>query len=92
MRRALIGIVPDEILNRKRKAFIARAPLVGISEDWHKLAETTQHMVASSLGIVDRERLLAVLEKGRRGEVVPTVPLMRTIFVEDWLRRSRLMA
>src|SRR5207302_23975 len=30
MRRALVGIVPDEILNRKTKAFVSRAPLVGI--------------------------------------------------------------
>ncbi|MGA7630730.1 MAG: asparagine synthase-related protein, partial [Terriglobales bacterium] len=30
MRRALIGIVPDEILNRKTKAFVARSPMVAI--------------------------------------------------------------
>ena len=30
MRRALAGVVPEEILNRKRKAFVARRPLVGL--------------------------------------------------------------
>ena len=51
MRRALAGIVPDEILNRRRKAFVARAPLSGISRDWANLVEMTQHMMSSSFGL-----------------------------------------
>jgi asparagine synthase (glutamine-hydrolysing) len=86
MRRALVGIVPDEILNRKGKAFVARGPLVAISNDWPNLLETTQNMVSSSLGIVDSERFLATLQKGRRGEEVPTITLMRTLSIEAWLR------
>jgi asparagine synthase (glutamine-hydrolysing) len=83
MRRALVGIVPDEILNKKGKAFVARAPLVRISRDWANLVEMTQHMVSSSLGIVDDERILGFLQKARR---VPTVILTRTIWIEGWLR------
>jgi asparagine synthase (glutamine-hydrolysing) len=86
MRRALVGIVPDEILNKKGKAFVARSPLVRISNEWAKWAELTQNMMSSSLGIVDSERVLAALHKGRRGEEVPTVTLMRTVFLEEWLR------
>jgi asparagine synthase (glutamine-hydrolysing) len=86
MRRALVGIVPDEILNKKGKAFVARAPLVRISRDWANLVEMTQHMVSSSLGIVDDERILGFLQKARRGEEVPTVILTRTIWIEGWLR------
>src|SRR5213075_2882466 len=52
MRRALVGIVPDEILNRKTKAFVARAPMKTVSRDWAKLMEMTQNMVIGSLGIV----------------------------------------
>jgi asparagine synthase (glutamine-hydrolysing) len=89
MRRALVGIVPDEILNRKGKAFVARAPLVAISNDWANLAETTQDMISSALGIVDSECLLAALHKGRRGEEVPAVSLMRTLCIERWLRDLR---
>jgi asparagine synthase (glutamine-hydrolysing) len=89
MRRALVGIVPDEILNRKTKAFVVRSPMVAISNDWTHFAEMTQNMLSSSLGIVDSERLLATLQKGRRGEEVPTIALMRTIFIEGWLRSLR---
>jgi asparagine synthase (glutamine-hydrolysing) len=86
MRRALVGIVPDEILNKKRKAFVARAPLVAISNNWANLLETTHKMVSSSLGIVNSQLLLAALTKGLRGEEVPTVTLARTLRVEGWLR------
>ncbi|MGA2335019.1 MAG: asparagine synthase-related protein [Terriglobales bacterium] len=89
MRRALVGIVPDEILNRKGKAFVVRAPLVRISKDWASLVEMTQDLVSSSLGIVDAERLIAILQKGRRGEEIPAVPLMRTLSLEGWLRNLR---
>ncbi|HKV80548.1 MAG TPA: asparagine synthase-related protein [Candidatus Sulfotelmatobacter sp.] len=89
MRRALLGIVPDEILNRKGKAFVARAPLVRISRDWATLVEVTPDLVTSSLGIVDAERFVAVLQQGRRGEEIPTVPLMRTLALEGWLRNLR---
>jgi len=89
MRRALVGIVPDEILNKKGKAFVARSPLVAISNEWTNIVETTQNMVSSSLGIVDSERLLVALQKGRRGEEVPALTLMRTLCIEGWLRYLR---
>jgi asparagine synthase (glutamine-hydrolysing) len=89
MRRSLIGIVPDEILNRKRKAFVVRAPLVAISNDWVNLIHVTHNMVSSSLGIVDSERFLAVLQMGRRGEEIPTATVLRTLRIEGWLRNLR---
>jgi asparagine synthase (glutamine-hydrolysing) len=89
MRRALVGIVPDEILNRKRKAFASRAPLVHISKDWASLVEMTQHMVTSSLGVVDPRCFLDALQRARRGEETAIVPLIRTIWIEDWLSSLR---
>jgi len=86
MRRALVGITPDELLNRKRKAFTSRKRLVAIAADWPRYAEMTQHMASNSLGIVEARKFLEVLQKARCGEVVPTVILMRTIILEGWLR------
>src|SRR5204863_3326037 len=45
MRRALAGIVPDEILNRKTKAFVSRASFVAVQRDWATFVEMTQNMV-----------------------------------------------
>ena len=91
MRRALVGIVPDEILNRKTKAFVARSPMVAISNDWAHFAEMTQNMLSSSLGIVDPERISEALQKVRRGEEVPMITLRRTLFLEGWLKDLRAL-
>jgi len=91
MRRALAGIVPDEILNRRGKAFVARSPMVAIANDWAHFAEMTQNMLGSSLGIVDPENISEVLQKVRRGEEVPMIQLRRTLFLEDWLKGLRAL-
>jgi asparagine synthase (glutamine-hydrolysing) len=91
MRRALVGIVPDEILNRKTKAFVARSPMVVISNDWAHFVEMTHNMLSSSLGIVDSERIWEALQKVRRGEEVPIVTLRRTLFLEGWLKDLRAL-
>jgi asparagine synthase (glutamine-hydrolysing) len=89
MRRALIGIVPNEVLDRKGKAFVARSPMVGIAAEWAHLLEITQNMVSESVGIVDAQRLIAALQMARRGEEVAIVPLLRAIYIEGWLRDLR---
>jgi asparagine synthase (glutamine-hydrolysing) len=86
MRRAFVGIVPDELLNRKRKAFVARGPMVAVATDWVGLAEMTQHMVSSSLKVVDEQRISEALHKARQGQEVAMVPLMRTLGIEAWVR------
>jgi len=89
MRRALVGIVPDEILNKNRKANVARAPVIRIARDWHQLVETTHDMVSCTLGIVDSERLCSALHQAGHGSETPIVPLLRAIQLETWLRNLR---
>ena len=86
MRRALVGIVPDEILNRKRKAFVTRSPRVAISSEWDLLVQMTQHMISDSLQIVDSKLFCEALDKARYNADAQIVPLMRTIAVEVWLK------
>ncbi len=86
MRRALTDIVPGELLNRKRKAFVTRGPRAGIEAEWPRLVELGQHMLVSSLGIADSTRFVEALQNTRQGAEVPIVPLMRTLGIELWLR------
>ena len=86
MRRALAGVVPDELLNRKRKAFVARGPMVSIVAQWTDLIELTQHMLASELGIMDSVRFTSALRKARERQEVALVTLLRTLITEYWLR------
>jgi asparagine synthase (glutamine-hydrolysing) len=86
MRRALAGIVPDDILNRKRKAFVARSAMITILRDWSNLKDVGEQMLSASLGIIDPYSFSESLQKARHGMVVPTVTLMRTLSLELWLR------
>jgi asparagine synthase (glutamine-hydrolysing) len=85
MRRALVGTVPDALLNRKRKAYIARRPLAEVSADWTSYSGLTRRLISSSLGIVEPRAFLEALQKARRGQEVPTVTVMRTLGIEFWL-------
>ena len=86
LRRALTGLVPDELLNRRRKAYAARAPMVSIAAEWASLDQMTHDMTSASLGIIDAERFSEVLRNIRCGQQVPIVTVMRTLAVEFWLR------
>jgi asparagine synthase (glutamine-hydrolysing) len=88
MRRALAGIVPDEVLNRRRKAFVARSPIVAISMELASLRELSERLVSSALGFVDARAFAQELEKARRGQEIPVVTLKRTLCLELWLRAA----
>jgi len=86
VRRALNGIVPDEIRNRKRKAFVARGPMAAVSIDWSALNQLSEHMVSSSLGIVNGCAFQNVLARARAGLELSAIPILRTLEIEYWLR------
>lgn len=85
LRRSLKGIVPDKVLDRRRKAFVARAPLKAIERDWPILVEKMRSMSSARLGWVDRTSFSDWLERARDGRQVPLVPLLRTLYLESWL-------
>jgi asparagine synthase (glutamine-hydrolysing) len=89
MRRALVGIVPDELLNRKRKAYVARRPMAEIATEWTRYADIANHMVSSSLGIVEVEKFLEALQKARHGKATRVVILLRTLGIETWLQKLK---
>ena len=87
MRRALRGIVPDEILNRKRKAFVSRGNMTAIAREWPRLAKATETMVSASIGVVDPIRFDRALRQARDGQSTKLVYLIRTLAMEFWLRQ-----
>ena len=90
MRRALVGIVPDELLNRKRRVFVRQEPAKRASTEWPSLTEIGHLMVSRSLKIIDSDRFGEALEKARRNEDVPIRSLNRTLTLESWLRHLTL--
>lgn len=89
MRRSLVGVVPAPILERKRKAFVARSPRLAILAEWDSLADLVQNMNSASLGIIGQQHLLNSLLSARNKEDVPLVRLMRALCGEVWLRSLR---
>jgi asparagine synthase (glutamine-hydrolysing) len=53
MRRALAGIVPQEVLQRKRKAFVIRGPLAALAANHANVEAMTSGMLCASLGVID---------------------------------------
>jgi asparagine synthetase B (glutamine-hydrolysing) len=86
MKRALVGVVPDELLNRKQRAFIPQNGKKGITTEWPSALEIGQHLTSGSLGFIDPHRLLEALTKARRNEEVSIGSLMKTLTLESWLR------
>jgi asparagine synthase (glutamine-hydrolysing) len=86
MRRALKGIVPTELLERKRKAFISRAPLSNL-RDYQKLIEDL--FSGSELakgGFIYEETFKDELRNALAGQVTWISHLHQTISLELWLR------
>jgi asparagine synthase (glutamine-hydrolysing) len=86
MRRALRGLVPEKVLNRRRKAFITKGPLEAISSESAKLVEMSRQMLTASLGIVDPEIFSEVPIRAAQGQEIPIVSYLRTVYTEFWLR------
>jgi asparagine synthase (glutamine-hydrolysing) len=86
MRRALCGIVPSEVLNRRRKAFVARAPLIALSFQGSQLAARGSLMVTVSLNIVSKDALSKALVRASASQEGSVVALLRTLALESWLQ------
>jgi asparagine synthase (glutamine-hydrolysing) len=91
MRRALVGIAPQELLNRKRRPIASKdhsknSSPGSVSSEWPSWAEIGEHLVGSRFGIIDEHGFLDALEKAQREEIVPSVNFRRTLLLESWLR------
>jgi asparagine synthase (glutamine-hydrolysing) len=85
MRRALRGIVPDEILDRRRKAYVNRSPMIAIEQRWTQYAGRNTETWLSRLGFVDDRKLCACLEDVCRQRRSPAMNLLRATGIEEWL-------
>jgi asparagine synthase (glutamine-hydrolysing) len=85
MRRALKGIVPGEVLHRKRKAYVSRSPLTTAATQHAILSARKNHLAIGELGIVHPGNFLEALDAAGQGKDVPVLSLLRAVSVEEWL-------
>jgi asparagine synthase (glutamine-hydrolysing) len=87
MRRALVGIVPDEVLNRRRKAFSSRAPRAAVLASWTHLVEKHPRIITYLSNIIDTTILQEMIRDCRNNSQIPVVKLVRTLVLISWLQQ-----
>lgn len=86
MRRALRGIVPSEILERRRKAFQLRAPLNALRQAHSRLENLFSDPIVASAGFIAIGPLRSELERAAQSGSEWTQALLKTIALELWLK------
>jgi asparagine synthase (glutamine-hydrolysing) len=86
LRRAMTGIVPDEILNRRRKAFVVRRLIATLARTYDSFVADRREFLCAAYGIVEPGPLLKALGDTRRGDDTKIIPIVRVIALEQWLR------
>jgi hypothetical protein len=82
----MVGIVPDEILDRKRKAFAVRSPTTAICTEWAHLVKESREITSETLGILDASAFSREVDEAGRGREVHIVRMSRMLEIESWLR------
>jgi asparagine synthase (glutamine-hydrolysing) len=86
MRRALQGIVPTEILERRRKAFVSRGPINRMREALLKIEHLFDDPMVARYGLIDRDAFLSALHTELSGDMKWLRHIKNTIEAELWLR------
>jgi asparagine synthase (glutamine-hydrolysing) len=86
MRRALKGIVPEMILERKRKAFISRGPLANLRSAQSEIEDLFSGSLLAEEHLIDRDIFLEEFRHEVNGGKTWTGHLIRTISMELWLK------
>lgn len=86
MRRMMARILPDEITARRTKGNPTEAIFRAIGRESERLRAVFQNSRLCARGYIDKEPLLAALDRARHGYEMYSAFLMETILLEFWLR------
>ncbi|HEX5602208.1 MAG TPA: asparagine synthase-related protein [Pyrinomonadaceae bacterium] len=86
MRRMLAGILPDEVATRRTKGNPAEAIFRAIARESERLCLVFEDSRLAARGYIDKEPLLAALDRARHGYEIYSAFLVQTMSLEFWLR------
>jgi asparagine synthase (glutamine-hydrolysing) len=87
MRRALRNIVPEQVLERRRKAYVIRGPLLSLRQAHDKILGLFRQSLTSELGFIDEGVFRSTFESVVRDDETKWLhAIVRTILFELWLR------
>ena len=86
MRRAMTGILPEKIAQRKTKGRAKEATLRALRREWSRLRPMFEDARVCAHGYMEVDALLAALDRAKYGVETLSSALLRTISLELWLR------
>jgi asparagine synthase (glutamine-hydrolysing) len=86
MRRALKEIVPNEIIERKRKAFISRTPVAELRAAQERIEQLFFSSELAKHGLIDRDRFIEAFRAELGGNLRWLGHLKKAIEIELWLQ------
>jgi len=89
MRKALQGIVPAEILERKRKAYVSRGPLISLQSNKARIASLLSSGELVKRGLIERQSFLHTLSTIDSGQShLWLAALSRAVELELWMSQA----
>jgi asparagine synthase (glutamine-hydrolysing) len=89
MRRSLVQLVPSEIIQRKRKAYVIRGILTALEEGWPVIQNLFQQPLSGRDGIIRPAQFSEAAQAAIHGDSKNVIDLQRTFELELWLRSLR---
>ena len=89
LRRAMRGVLPEEIRRRTIDVSTGHAVYAGLRREWPVLREVADASVLVDLGIVNRKRLHDALHLARQGHAVHLGGLLTTLTLDAWLQARK---
>ena len=86
MRRMLAGILPDEIAKRRTKGNPREVIFRAIARESPRLHSVFENSRLCARGYIDKDPLLAAVDRARHGYETHSAFLVQTILLEFWLR------
>lgn len=90
MRRALLGIVPEVVLERKRKAYVSRSGIKSFQGQAGEIMTWTKSMLCSDFGVINLNAFQHALAAAHHGDASQLWQLSRTLALESWFRDERV--
>lgn len=88
LRRAMRGVLPEEIRTRTQDVSTGHAVYAGLRKEWPVLEEVAGSSMLVELGVVNRERLRGALHLARQGHAFHLGGLLSTLTLDAWLQHA----
>lgn len=86
LRRAMRGVLPEEVRRRTQNASTGHAAYTGLRREWPFLERLVTSSMLVELGVVRRERLRNALHLARQGHAFDLGGLLSTLTLDAWLQ------